>query len=82
MSEFKQVTLRKSVFKAKDNPVFGESATYVTIEDEAGGAFISLSQSSDDGKEQEVKFDGPEELNFVASVAEELMEEYKKVVEL
>ena len=82
MKEYKQVALRRSVFKVGDNPIFGESATYVTIEDEAGGPFIVLNQSMDGGKDQEVRFDGAEEINFVAKVAKELMSEYEKVVKL
>lgn len=41
-----------SVHLAGHNPVFGESATHVTIDDEAGGPFLVLQQFRDD---QELK---------------------------
>lgn len=35
-----------SVFREGDNPIFGESRTEVSLDDEAGGLFFTLKQES------------------------------------
>lgn len=51
------------------NPIFGEQAVHLTIEDEAGGPFFSIRTS-----EGEVKLD-PEELEFIAAEARRLIQQ-------
>ena len=74
---YKTVPLKYSMFYEKDNPVFGESATHISIEDEAGGGYIVLEQFPDDGP-QKLKFDLPE-LEELLRIANKLMSEYNKV---
>ena len=68
---WKTKPLTVSVYLEDDNPVFGESATHVSVDDDAGGEFIILTQSTDDG-DMKLKFD-IEELRLVLEVAENLM---------
>ena len=73
------VPLKYSMFYEKDNPVFGESATHISIDDDAGGSYIVLEQFPDDGP-QKLKFDLPE-LEELLRIANKLMSEYNKVTE-
>lgn len=74
---YKTVPLKYSMFYEKDNPVFGESATHISIDDEAGGCYIVLEQFPDDGP-QKLKLDLPE-LEELLGIANKLMSEYNKV---
>ena len=71
---YKTVPLKYSMFYEKDNPVFGESATHISIDDEAGGGYIVLEQFPDDGP-QKLRLD-IDELKQILSVANKLMSEY------
>lgn len=71
---YKTVPLKYSMFYDKDNSVFGESATHISIEDEAGGSYIVLEQFPDDGP-QKLRLD-IDELKQILSVANKLMSEY------
>lgn len=71
---YKTVSLKYSMFYEKDNSVFGESATHISIDDEAGGSYIVLEQFPDDGP-QKLKFDLPEFEEFLR-IANKLMSEY------
>ena len=42
----KHCILGLSVYRENDNPVFGETTTHVTLEDEGAGCFVSLKQAS------------------------------------
>lgn len=55
--------LSLSVYRQGDNPVFGETVTRVTLEDEAGGLFFILEQ--EDGK---LRFDFDEFEEVVKAV--------------
>lgn len=46
MSIYKFTPVKYNLSLQKDHPIFGESVVSVEIEDEAGGAFIVLSQDS------------------------------------
>ena len=46
MSIYKFTPVKYNLSTQEDNPIFGDSVTSVEIEDEAGGAFIVLSQNS------------------------------------
>ena len=77
---YKTVPLKYSMFYEKDNPVFGESATHISIEDEASGGYIVLEQFPDDGP-QKLKFDLPE-LEELLRIANKLMSEYNTVTDV
>lgn len=68
MREFATTPIAYSVHCEGDNPVFGETATHVCVEDELGGPFITLKQPSG-----EVRLD-PKELDVVFKIAKQLME--------
>ena len=76
---YKTVPLKYSMFYEKDNPVFGESATHISIDDEVGGSYIVLEQFPDDGQ-QKLRLD-IDELKQILSVANKLMSEYNKVTQ-
>ena len=45
--KFKTFVERVNLYKEGDNPVFGDSVTTVTINDDAGGPYLILAQSRD-----------------------------------
>lgn len=46
-TKYKAFTERVNLYKDGDNPIFGNSVTTATINDEAGGPYFILSQSRD-----------------------------------
>jgi hypothetical protein len=54
------------------NPIFGDDITTITIDDDAAGGYIVLTQN-----EQTIKLD-PEELQLVTKTAMRLLANYKK----
>jgi hypothetical protein len=54
------------------NPIFGEGIVTITIDDEAAGGYIVLTQD-----EQTIKVD-PDELQLIAKTARKLLAQYKK----
>ena len=44
---YKTLTTKINVYREGDNPIYGESVTEVALEDEASGAFITLTQHPD-----------------------------------
>jgi hypothetical protein len=54
------------------NPIFGEGVITITIDDEACGGFIVLTQ-----EEQTIKLD-PDELQLITKTAMKLLAQYKK----
>jgi hypothetical protein len=46
-AKFKTFVERVNLYKDGDNPVFGDSVTTVTINDDAGGPYFILAQSRD-----------------------------------
>ena len=54
------------------NPVFGDEIITITIDDEAAGGFIVLTQN-----EQTIKID-PDELQLITKTAMEMLANYKK----
>lgn len=73
MSKLKTKTLSYSVYREGDSPVFGESATHVCVDDESGGPFIVLKQSTEG---QVLRFD-LDELIAVTEAAKKLMDEHE-----
>ena len=67
-------TIRTVIITPADDtvsPIYSEKAVIVTVEDEAGGPFITLS-TQDDGMAGVIRLD-PEELDEVAAVARMLI---------
>jgi quinol monooxygenase YgiN len=62
------------VFIDKENPIFGESITHVSIDDDAAGGYIVLEQFSDEGA-QKIKLDLPE-LEEILRLANKLIKAY------
>lgn len=67
-------SIEVSVHRAQDNPIFGEGTTKVRVEDEGGGSFIVLTQTSEES-EGKLRFD-LDELECVVKVAKELIANY------
>lgn len=67
-----------SIHLDTDNPVYGHSATHICLEDESGGAFIVLKQYNDQNEPGELRFD-LKELELIARVAKEMVDEYNKI---
>lgn len=67
--------LMVSVHRTGDNPVYGEGAIKVTVEDEGGGPFIVL--ESNDGMEDGLRID-MDELEAVTAAARKLISGVEK----
>ena len=48
MTKYVTTILKIAVHRESENPVFGEGNTYVSVDDEAGGPFLTIEQDSDD----------------------------------
>lgn len=66
-----------SVYRKGDNPIFGESVTYITLEDSGSGAWIELEQASDEPKQDTIKIDF-DEFDHISNVVKMLKEEAEK----
>lgn len=71
MATWKTTYISAVVHCAGDNPIINEQSTTVTICDEAGGAFFSLT----DSEGVTIKLD-PEELEIVANVARGMLQSF------
>ena len=69
MTTYKSTYIAAVVHRVGDNPIINEQSTTVTICDEAGGAFVSLT----DSEGTTIKLD-PEEFEIVANVAKGMLE--------
>ncbi len=58
-----------------DNPVFGESVTEVSLQDDAGGPYIEIRQYMDMLENGHVKFNDEKEIMKVAEVAKSLLDQ-------
>jgi len=72
MSKYRTTILQVSIHREESNPIFGEGNTYVSVDDEAGGPFITIQQSDDCVEAGKVKFDYGEFV-AVAEAAKMLM---------
>lgn len=70
MSIYKFTPVKYNLSLHKDNPIFGDSVTSVEIVDEAGGAFIRISQDDD---ELRFNFD---EFYYLAEMIKQVEETY------
>ena len=73
MTTWKTTTISAVVHQAGDNPIINEGSTTVTICDEAGGAFVSLT----DSEGVTIKLD-PEELEMVCDVARKMLKDFSE----
>jgi len=73
MTAYKFTYISAVVHQAGDNPIINEGSTTVTICDEAGGAFVSLT----DSEGVTIKLD-PEELEMVCDVARKMLKDFSE----
>ena len=71
MTTYKSTYLSASVHHAGDNPIINEQSTTVRICDEAGGAFVSLTDSGG----ATIRLD-PDELEMVVEVARKMLKAF------
>lgn len=64
--KLKVTPITMSVHREGENPVFSDCATHVTIDDEAAGPFVILSQSASENNSVRLDLD---ELQVIARVA-------------
>ena len=72
MTTYKSTYIAAVVHQSGDNPIINEGSTTVTICDEAGGAFVSLT----DSEGTTIKLD-PDELEMVCDVARKMLKEFQ-----
>ena len=71
MTTYKSTYISAAVHRVGDNPIVNDCSTTVTICDEAGGAFVSLT----DCEGTTIKLD-PDELEMVCDVARKMLTEF------
>jgi hypothetical protein len=72
MSKYITSVISTVVHMDDRNPIFGEGIVTITVDDDAAGGFIVLTQ-----EEQTIKVD-PDELQLIAKTARKLLAQYKK----
>lgn len=72
MSKYITSTISTVVHMDDRNPIFGEGIVTITVDDDAAGGYIVLTQD-----EQTIKVD-PDELQLIAKTARKLLAAYKK----
>ena len=75
---YKTIPLKYSLFYKDDNPIFGEGATHISIDDEAAGGFVVIEQFPEEGK-QTIRLDLPE-LKELLTLATKLIADYEQVI--
>jgi len=71
-SELKSTILKISIHRDNINPVFGEGATHVSIDDEGGGGFIVIENG-----EGKLRLE-LNELELITKTARKLLNQYVK----
>ena len=74
MSKYVSTIMSVSVHREAVDPIYGEFNVVVRVEDEGGGPFLVLEQSTDDGANQKIRVDY-DELLAVVQAAKMLMEQ-------
>jgi len=72
MSKYITSVISTVVHMDDRNPIFGDDITTITIDDDACGGYIVLTQN-----EQTIKLD-PEELQLITKTAMKMLANYKK----
>jgi hypothetical protein len=47
MTKYATTILKVAVHREEESPIFGEGNTYVSVNDEAGGPFLTIEQDTD-----------------------------------
>lgn len=71
MTNYTKTILAVSVHLDSENPVFGENSLHVSLDDDAGGMYVKLTQCNDDIAPGEVKLDF-DQLDLIKQVVDEL----------
>lgn len=66
-TDMKLTVMEISIHPDNENPVFGERAVQVRLDDEAGGPFVKIIQSTDEGI-QEIRLDFDEVEHIVKAI--------------
>ena len=74
--KYKSTVIRIAIHPENVNPVYGEGVTYVHIQDETAGPFLTLSQVMED-KVECVRID-MEELELITAEAKKLINQFPK----
>ena len=69
--KYKATIIGFSVHLENENPLFGESAIHVMVQDDAGGAFLKLVSTAEDVDRGEVKLDF-DQLKVICEIAGQL----------
>ena len=70
-----QTPLGTSVHQHDENPIYGETATHVMLDDDSAGAYFVLKQTGEHAKDGEVRLT-LDELEAVYQAAKDLLENY------
>lgn len=68
-----QTIISISLHREQENPVFGEGNIFITLADEAAGAFIEITQNTDNPADAHKIKINPEELDEVIGAAKMLL---------
>lgn len=71
---YSKTIIKVSVHEDNENPIFGEQATHVSLEDDAGGIYLRLTQCNDVIEPGSVSFNNLQHLTKIFEVAKELLE--------
>ena len=77
MSAYKKTVVSAMVSMGEGSPFYAEGATKITLEDEAGGGFLIITQED---MSNGLSFD-LDELEFIYNVGKQMVEEYNKQIE-
>lgn len=73
----KTIPITYSIFHDDENPIFGETATHIKLDDENAGAFLIIEQDMEGLKEGQVKIE-LEELEVICKLGREMIQKYNK----
>jgi hypothetical protein len=68
-------TIKTIIVHPEDEPLFHESATHVSIDDEGGGHYLILTQFPDDPEPGQIRLDF-DELDAVYAAAKQLLNQH------
>ena len=71
--KYSKTILMVSIHRQDENPVFGEGATHINIEDDAAGPYISITQTMEGLDVGQIKIDGIDELDLIVNAAKDLL---------
>lgn len=77
MTTYSKTIIKVSVHVYDENPIFGEQSTHISLEDDAGGIYLKLTQCHDNIENGSVSFNDLAHLTAVYDAAKELLESQK-----